>query len=99
MDVAGNNESRQMTDYPPSTPRYKLCALGGACSGAVVEHQEPASNTRTDGKLAYDLLFQHLKEPHTMFGLMWHPSFVVRSGGFIGMKLTCEDQFGKRSYK
>jgi uracil-DNA glycosylase len=32
------------------------------------------------GKLAYDLMFQHLEELRPMLGLMWHFSFVVRSG-------------------
>ena len=32
------------------------------------------------GNLAYDLLFQHLKELRPILGVMWHFSFVVRSG-------------------
>lgn len=32
------------------------------------------------GELAYDLMFQHLNELRPILGLMWHFSFVVRSG-------------------
>jgi len=32
------------------------------------------------GKLAYDLMFQHLEEMRPILGLMWHFSFVVRFG-------------------
>ena len=32
------------------------------------------------GKLAYDLMFRHLEELRPIMGLMWHFSFVVRSG-------------------
>jgi len=32
------------------------------------------------GRLAYELLFQHMKELRPILGLMWHFSFVVRAG-------------------